>query len=496
VIPGAPSTRARAANDRPMRPDGDYVLYWMVAARRTSWTFALQHALSHAQGLGLPLVVLEALRVGYPWASDRLHRFVLDGMADNRARFAGTPVVHHAYVEPEPGHGAGLLAALAERAAVVVTDTYPCFFLPRMVRAAAARLPVRLEEVDGNGLLPLSASERAWPTAYTFRRHLQRTLPAHLGERPLADPLAAASGLPAARLPASVLARWPAAADALLDGRDGAALAALPIDHGVPTAPLRGGPVAARVALERFLAGRLPRYGDARNHPDEDAASGLSPYLHFGHISAQEVAMAALAASDWHEGLLAPKASGGRAGWWGASASVEAFLDELVTWRELGFACCVHRPDDYDRYDALPAWALETLEVHAGDPRPWVYDRDALAAGRTHDPIWNAAQTQLLREGTIQNYLRMLWGKKILHWTRSPREAAEIMIHLNDRYALDGRDPNSYSGIFWCLGRYDRPWGPERPVFGKVRYMTSESTRRKLRMATYLRQYGPTRVES
>ena len=184
-----------------------------------------------------------------------------------------------------------------------------------------------------------------------------------------------------------------------------------------------------------------------------------------------------------------PPANGRRAGWWSVGANAEAFLDQLITWRELGFNVC-HKRSDHDRWESLPDWAVATLSKHAPDRREHVYTIDEFAAASTHDPLWNAAQTQLLREGTIHNYLRMLWGKKILEWTAEPREALEVMIELNNRYALDGRDPNSYTGIFWVLGRHDRPWGPERPIFGKVRYMSSANTARKFPVRAYLDRYG------
>jgi deoxyribodipyrimidine photo-lyase len=187
-----------------------------------------------------------------------------------------------------------------------------------------------------------------------------------------------------------------------------------------------------------------------------------------------------------------PKAGGKRRGYWGLPESVEAFLDQLVTWRELGFHTAEKLPA-YDRYESLPGWAQETLAAHAGDPRPELYDEETLERAGTGDELWNAAQTELVRDGRIHNYLRMLWGKKILEWTESPEAALRVMLRLNDRYALDGRDPNGVSGIFWCLGRYDRAWGPERPVFGKVRYMTSANTRRKKKVDGYLRRYGPGR---
>jgi len=242
--------------------------------------------------------------------------------------------------------------------------------------------------------------------------------------------------------------------------------------------------------LREFVADKLPFYPERRNEPEAEGTSGLAPFLHFGHISSHAVFAAIAAREDWDIGDLGPERRGQKAGWWGMSAAAEAFLDQCVTWRELGYNGCAFR-SDYDLYDSLPPWARQTLERHAADPRPYLYTPEELAAGRTHDPLWNAAQMQLVREGRLHNYLRMLWGKKILEWSASPREALAVMIGMNNRYALDGRDPNSYSGIFWCLGRYDRPWGPERPIFGTIRYMSSANTARKVRVKDYLRKYAP-----
>jgi len=461
----------------------------MIANRRTEWNFALDRAVEWAVELGKPLVIFEPLRCGYRWASDRLHRFVLDGMAANQSRLAAAGIAYYPYVEPSPGAGKGLLEALAARACVVVTDEFPCFFLPRMVKAAAQRLTVRLEQVDSNGLLPLRTSQEVFPTAYSFRRFLQKTLPQYLEDSPKANALARRK-LPRLRGSlAGIQRRWPPAGRALLRG-DAGALTALPINHSVAPAPLRGGFEAAGAQLRRFLKQGLPHYAAARNEPEQDVASGLSPYLHFGHISPHQVFREVMATAHWKPQKLAVRATGSREGWWGASPAVEAFLDQLITWRELGYNFCAHR-SDYDRYDSLPDWAKKTLQRQARDEREFVYSLEEFERGRTHDPLWNAAQMQLVREGRMHNYLRMLWGKKILEWTRNPRKALEVMIELNNRYALDGRDPNSYSGIFWCLGRHDRPWGPERPVFGTVRYMSSQNTARKVRVKDYLRRYAP-----
>jgi deoxyribodipyrimidine photo-lyase len=258
----------------------------------------------------------------------------------------------------------------------------------------------------------------------------------------------------------------------------------------VPATETRGGSAAAEAVLQRFLDERLTRYAEARNQPGEEVTSELSPYLHFGHVSAHQIFVDLMTREGWSIGDLATVAKGSRSGWWGVSPSAEAFLDQLVTWRELGFNMCWQR-DDYDRFESLPQWAIKTLSKHARDPRPYLYSLEEFENGRTHDPLWNAAQMQLVREGRIHNYLRMLWGKKILEWTTSPQESLAVMIELNNKYALDGRDPNSYSGIFWCLGRYDRPWGPERPVYGTTRYMTSESIPKRIHAREYVRRYSP-----
>jgi deoxyribodipyrimidine photo-lyase len=486
-----PQQRICACNSALVRGEGEFVLYWMIAFRRTRWNFSLQRAVEWAVRLHRPLVIFEPLRAGYRWASDRLHRFVIDGMADNAARIAAAAnrgVVYFPYVEPRHGAARGLLEALAARAAVVVTDDFPSFFLPRMVAAAAQRLPVLLEQVDSNGLLPLRAADRVFSTAHAFRRFLQRELPRHLDQFPRLDPLADLPLPPLRVVPAEIRRRWPPASARLLSG-SAAGLAALPIDHTVGVVGERGGETSARERLGRFLDVHLAEYAEQANHPDADARSGLSPYLHFGHVSAHELFSELMSRERWSPKRIAKGKPGGqREGWWGASANAEAWLDQFATWRELGFNMASRR-EDLDRYESLPTWARGTLDKHAGDRRAHVYSLEEFASARTHDELWNAAQRQLVREGRMHNYLRMLWGKKILEWTAAPREALEVMIELNNRYALDGRDPNSYAGIFWCLGRYDRAWGPERSVFGTVRYMSSESARRKLRVKAYLSRF-------
>ena len=480
-----PRVRISSANKAPVNDAGDYVLYWMTAYRRPAWNFALDRPIEAAQHLGKGLVVLEALRVGYPWASDRHHAFILEGMVDNAAAFAHSAVVYIPYVEARVGEGKGLLEALSAKACMVVTDDFPAFMLPKMTQAAAAKIGVRMERVDSNGIYPMRHTDRVFSRAHDFRRHLQKTIAPHLLEFPNPNPLQGLA-LPTPTLPD--FSRWPRADVAQI--ATATFLASLPIDHSVTRAADRGGFVAARERLAEWVTQGLPRYGVDRNHPDTDASSRLSFWLHFGQLSAHEVFQAVTDGTGWAPDQVESKASGSREGWWNLPDHVESFLDELITWREIGFNMCALRPSDYDQFESLPDWAQQTLGEHADDPREFVYALEAFEQARTHDPIWNAAQRQLVREGRIHNYLRMLWGKKILHWTASPQEALAVMIELNNKYAIDGRDPNSYSGIFWVLGRYDRAWGPERGVFGKIRYMTSQSTQSKLKMKHYLAEYG------
>ena len=483
-----PSTRVALANEAALNPKGSFVLYWMTAFRRTTWNYALERAVEFAAQLRKPLLIVETLGCGGRWSSDRHQAFVLQGMADNKTACATHDVRYYPFVEFKRGDATELIAALAERSCVVVADDFPIESFATDASRIASRIGVRMERVESNGLLPMRATDRVFPTAYAFRRFLQRTVPDHLLDTPRANPLARLD-LPRLRgLPNEIRRRWPPASSRLLN-TDAAALAHLPIDHKVGQIRTRGGHTVARKILRMFVKRKLSCYPDNRNHPDADGASGLSAYLHFGHISVHEIFWELAKAEGWSPANLSEKTSGKREGWWGMSEAAEAFLDQLVTWREVGFNMCYHS-EDYAKYGSLPDWARVTLAEHAADRRRYVYSLEEFENGLTHDRLWNASQMQLVREGRMHNYMRMLWGKKILEWSASPRDALEVMIELNNKYALDGQDPNSYSGIFWVLGRYDRAWGPERPIFGKVRYMSSENTARKLKLKDYLDTYG------
>jgi deoxyribodipyrimidine photo-lyase len=323
-IDTVPEPRVRLVNTAPVQEKQDYVLYWMTAFRRTQWNFSLDRAVDWAASLRRPLIVFEPLSCSYRWASDRFHQFVLDGMEDNGRALAGHPAAYLPYVEPHPGAGRYLLETLASRACVVVTDDYPAFFLPGMVRAAGKRLDVRLEAVDSNGLLPLASASRAYPTAASFRRHLQGKLAEHLKAFPREHPFEGVQ-LPQMQSPLSEIRRqWPSASGPLRD---------MPINHAVPPVALRGGRTSGSGLLGVFVSENLGNYASARNHPDGEATSGLSPYLHFGHISAHEVFAAVAEKERWSFDKHRRTTNGKRLGWWKMSESAEEFLDQLVTWR-------------------------------------------------------------------------------------------------------------------------------------------------------------------
>jgi deoxyribodipyrimidine photo-lyase len=416
---------------------------------------------------------------------------VLDGMADNARAFAKTDILYYPYAEPSRGRGRGLLQTLARNACVIVTDDFPAFFLPSMTAAAARRVDVRLELVDSNGLLPIAAADRAYTMAHHFRRFLGRVLPHHLDRFP-SRRLPRRGSLRRLRgLPSSITRRWPRASAGLLRG-DVRALARLRVAAEPGVVALKGGAGAADRLLRGFVRKRLPDYADTRDHPDADGTSRLSPYLHFGHLSPHQVYAAVVDRKrriTSHGGVATDAPLGRR-----LARSADLFLDQLVTWRELAFNTAAHTPG-YDQYGSLPAWALATLAQHRTDPRPRRYSRAQLERAATNDPVWNAAERQLLREGWFHNRLRMLWGKKILEWSRTPEAALDTMIELMNKWSLDGRDPNSYAGYFWILGRYDRPW-PTRPVFGTVRSMASGRLRDKVELEKYLVRYGPSRHQS
>ncbi|WP_440998452.1 hypothetical protein [Fodinibius sp. SL11] len=481
------SKRVFKRNEKEPNADGDYVLYWMQINRRFQYNYALEYAVGWANKLGKPLLIYEGLKSDYPWASDRFHHFLMEGMEEHLQIAQEKDLNYHSYIEDESGAGSGLFYELADNACAIISDEFPVYIIRDHNEKVSPKLEVPYITVDSNGIIPLGLTEKAPYNAYFFRKIMQRNFVDCFTHPPRKNPLADLENKSKVELKDNFLKKYPPA-DEKLNNRK-SFISSLPINHQVGKISLQGTRQAALGKLGQFIQHGLWKYEDNRNDPDINATSGLSPWLHFGKISEYEIVDAVLdhQPEGWDlDNITFNKGSTG--GFFNGDPNVDAFLDEVITWREVGFHFA-HHESEYDQYDSLPDWALKTLEKHKDDPREYVYELEEFAGSQTHDEIWNAAQTQLREEGIMHNYLRMLWGKKVLEWTPNPETALAYLIELNNRYAIDGRDPNSYSGIFWIFGRFDRAW-QERPIYGKVRYMTSDSTRKKLKLNKYLERYG------
>lgn len=474
-------------NSHDPNPDGEYVLYWMQINRRFHYNFALEYAVGWANKLNKPLLILEAFSCDYPWATDRSHTFMMQGMKEHLDYADDKDLNYVPFIEKEPGQYKQLLFHLAADASVLITDEYPVFIMRERNNAYPEELKIPYISVDSNGIIPLGVTKKDPYSAYLFRKIMQKKFIEAYTNPPIKNPLEKLDNTSTIPLSDTIFENLPDSRGALND--ISASIESLEINHHVKPIEWHGGRHAALGMLGQFIKNGLLVYDEKRNHPDENKTSNLSPWLHFGKISAFEIVQHVL--QHQPEGWDLDKITynnGSTGGFFNGDPNIDSFLDELITWREVGFHFAHHR-DDYDELESLPDWALTTINKHREDPREWNYNYDELANSKTHDDIWNAAQTQLRETGIMHNYLRMLWGKKVIEWTPDPDTALKYLIDLNNTYAIDGRDPNSYSGIFWCFGRFDRAW-QERPIFGKLRYMTSDSTRKKVKLNQYLNTYG------
>jgi len=461
--------------------EGNYgsVLYWMQQAQRVEANHALNLAISLANERKLPLRLVFVLSDRVPDANLRHYQFMLEGLAETAAKLDRLGLEFH-LCAGDPGK---TIAALASGNPIVVADQG---YL-RWQRQWRADLQARMDtqaylEVESDAVVPVrTASDKEEYAAATIRgkilRHLEEFLePAPLPEyqaRPGQD-LSVPKDIP------HLLCK----ADTGTEGLLGFARQHLALDDSVPcSGHFPGGHSEAVKHLELFLDKNLPLYAEKRNDPSLGIQSNLSPYLHFGQISALEVALRVLEYCE----VPAYAAAGlikDKSGLEPLQAGVASFLEELIVRRELSCNFC-HYNAAYDDYTCVPLWARKTLNDHLADPRPAMYSPEELESAQTDDPYWNAAQTEMLLTGKMHNYLRMYWGKKIIEWTPDPETAFSLMSWLNNKYQLDGSDPNSYAGIAWCFGKHDRPW-QSRPVFGSVRYMNAAGLRRKFDMAGYL----------
>lgn len=441
--------RIKKLNEKPLK-DGEYVLYWMQSSQRAHQNHALEYAVSKANQIHKPLVIYFGLTENYPEANLRHYTFMLEGLKDLKTSLIQRNI-KFLVLKCSPDVGA---MELSKRASMVVVDRGYLEEQVEWYKNVLKTVECPFVQVESNVVVPVEvASFKEEYSAATFRRriklHIEKFL-VLLKEVPL-EKSSVSMEIPT-KIP-----------EISLDDVD-EVLSGLEIDLSVPkTEHFHGGTSVAIKLLEDFVENKLDGFAEFRNDPSMDHLSNMSPYLHFGQISPVHIA---LRVND------------------SESSSKDAFLEEIIIRRELAVNF-VHYNPNYRNMDALPDWALKTLKEHEDDRRKYVYTLQEFETASTHDPYWNAAQMEMVETGKMHGYMRMYWGKKILEWTENPQKAFEIAIHLNNKYELDGRDPNGYTGVLWCFGKHDRAW-KEREIFGKVRYMNAKGLKRKFEIDSYV----------
>ncbi|MBE0481087.1 MAG: deoxyribodipyrimidine photo-lyase [Dehalococcoidia bacterium] len=443
---GIQPERIKSLNDKKVKK-ARYVLYWMQASQRTRFNHALEYAVLAANNLGLPVIVVFGLSEDYPEANERHYYFMLEGLeeVEKSLKERGMKLV----VRRQSPYLAAL--ELAREAALVIVDR-GYLRIQRYWREQVARQTSSLvAQVESDVVVPVeSASAKEEYSAATLRPKLQRMLGRYLKQVPESFPCQDSLSIDLESFDVS-------------DAQD--AITRLNIDRAVGKSRFfRGGATEACNHLEEFVETKLDAYGELRNDPTCDCLSNMSPYLHFGQISPVEIALKVLDSG---------------------SPGAGAYLEELIVRRELAMNYAFHN-QAYDSFEAVPDWAKETLAGHRSDKRPFMYSLEELESALTCDAYWNASQEQMRITGKMHSYMRMYWGKKIIEWSASAEEAFNRAVYLNNKYEIDGRDPNGFAGVVWCFGKHDRAWG-EKPVFGKVRSMTSGGLRRKFDADKYVR---------
>ena len=433
---------------------GRFVLYWMQQSQRAAHNHALEHAIELANHLKQPLQVVFGLTADYPEANLRHFTFMLQGLRETQAALAA----RHITMAVRLGDPAEVALNEARAASLIVCDRGYLRHQVAWRKRVAEATKVPVIRVESDVVVPVAVvSDKAEYAARTIRPKLKRHIETYGQPLPeLSVKKAAPSGLPSGED---------------LDDID-TLLAKLKVDTSVApvTRFFRGGTSEAVARFERFIEERLPHYNAHSNQPQTDDVSGLSPYLHFGQISPLYLA---------HRiGQVPTKRAG--------QANIDAYLEQLIVRRELAINFVSYRKD-YDSYTVIPEWARQSLAKHASDKRDPCYTLAQLEKAKTHDDYWNAAMLEMVHTGFMHNYMRMYWGKKIIEWSPSPKEAFERTLYLNNKYFLDGRDPNSYASVAWLYGVHDRGW-PERPIFGKVRYMAASGLERKCDIKAYVKK--------
>lgn len=437
--------RIHFLNNKPVS-SGDYILYWMQASQREECNHALEYAIHQANSLYKPLIVFFCILDAYPEASRDQYQFMLEGLQETQKRLAK----RHIPLVVQKGKAEKTLIDNASDASLVVCDRGYLRFQRQWRQHLRKNIDCSCIEVETDVVVPVeTASNKEEYAAATIRSKIKRQLPNFL------QPLSKNTFHQQKTIPL----------DSLDVSNTEDILDSLTIPDQSNSSSFKGGFSAAKDILTQFIHNQLDDYENRRNDPSNQISSNMSPYLHFGQISPITIALAII---ESH------------------SPSIDTYLEELIIRRELSMNYVWYN-EKYDTFQGLPTWAQDTLNDHQSDHRDYDYSLEDLEKAQTHDPYWNAAQTEMMTTGKMHGYMRMYWGKKILEWTEQPQDAFQRALFLNNKYELDGRDPNGYTGVAWCFGKHDHPW-KERAIFGKVRYMNDKGLQRKFDINAYVDQ--------
>ncbi|MFZ8833867.1 MAG: deoxyribodipyrimidine photo-lyase [Candidatus Caldipriscus sp.] len=442
--------RVKALNDGKFNKKGKFVIYWMSQSHRANFNHSLEFAIDLSNAYRKPLLVYFPITDRYKYSNARYYKFMLDGILEAKKSIEERGIK---FVIEKVDDIKQRVVEISRDAFALITDKAYLKFYRRLNQYVADKLDIPVYEVESDVCVPVEiASDILEPYAFGFRKKIYSIIDAFIVElKPREVKIKSVS------LDFGI---WELTLRDSLEILD-----ILNIDKSVSLSPFVGGYSQARKYLEEFIERKLHKYKDFRSHPELDYQSNLSPYLHFGQISPIEVVLEVLSK-------------------YGKDENVDSFFNELIVWRELARNFCYYNPN-YNHYEGIPDWAKETLEEHKKDRREYIYTLEELENAKTHDEYWNSAQLELLKTGKMHNYMRMYWCKKIIEWTDDPKRAFDITCYLNDKYELDGRDPNGYAGISWCFGTHDRPW-KERKIFGKVRYMSASGLEAKFDIKKYV----------
>ncbi len=435
---------------------GRYVLYWMQASQRSEYNHALEYAILKANRLHKPLIVFFGITENYPEANERHFYFMLEGLKEVQSSLTEQGIQMVIWNKsPELG-----VIELSKDAALIVTDRGYLKIERGWRNYIAEVIDLPFIQVESNVVLPVEeVSSKEEFSAATIRPKIKKKLDKYLVPLKSIHPKRDSLKMDFNSLDINDVKKM---------------ITHLHIDRKVKKVRgFHGGLIEAKKRLRDFIKNKLDHYRDFRNDPSLDYLSNMSPYLHFGQISPLYIALKINRTS---------------------SLGKDAYLEELIVRRELSVNFVLYNKN-YDSIHGLPEWSQETLRVHNKDPRKPVYTVEDFERAETHDPYWNTAQNEMRIQGKMHGYMRMYWGKKIIEWSKNPEEAYTIALYLNNKYELDGRDPNGYTGVAWCFGKHDRPW-KEREIFGKIRYMSAGGLERKFNISGYVKNLNHLKQES